>query len=127
MKILERYIVTEFAKLLLLAVASFVVVFIMFDLFENMDNLMKFNVPPLASMVFFFYKIPFIIGQISPISVLVAVLISMGLLAKHGEITAMKAGGVRLLRMALPLLFIGFAISIAAMLINEYVTPAPHK
>ncbi|MFQ5736100.1 MAG: LPS export ABC transporter permease LptG [Thermodesulfobacteriota bacterium] len=127
MKLLERYIVTEFLKLLALAVVSFVLVFILFDLFENMDNLMKFNVPVLASVVFFLYKVPFIIGQISPVSVLVAVLISLGILAKHNEITAVKAGGVRVLRVIVPLLLIGAVISVAVMLMNEYVTPTALK
>ncbi len=127
MKLIERYIVSEFLKLLALAIVSMVLIFILFDLFENMDNLMKYNVPVLAAGVFFIYKIPFIIGQISPVSVLVAVLISVGLLAKHNEMTAIKAGGVRLLRAVAPLLALGVVISFSVILMNEYVTPTALK
>ncbi|MBI1912836.1 MAG: LPS export ABC transporter permease LptG [Deltaproteobacteria bacterium] len=127
MKILEKYIISEFTKLLIISVLSFIVLFIMVDLFENMDNLMKYNVPILASFVFFLYKVPFIIGQVSPIAVLVAVLLSLGLFSKHGEITAMKAGGIRLLRVLAPLLAFGIGISLFVIFINEYITPTALK
>ncbi|MBI5886374.1 MAG: hypothetical protein HZB85_07310 [Deltaproteobacteria bacterium] len=45
MKRLERYILTEFAKLLAMAMAAFVVLFLMIDVFENMGGLMKHNAP----------------------------------------------------------------------------------
>lgn len=127
MKTIEKYILAEFAKLLLIAVLSFIMLFIMVDLFENMDSLMKYNVPLWASIVFFIYKIPFIISQISPVAVLIAVLLSLGILSKHGEITAIKAGGVRLLRVLLPLLATGVLISVAVLAMNETLTPAALK
>jgi len=127
MKILERYILTEFAKLLLIAMLSFLVLFIMVDLFENMDNLMKHGVPLLSSVLFFAYKVPFIIVQVSPVAVLIAVLLSLGLFSKHGEITAIKAGGVRLLKVLVPLLASGLVISLAVIFVNESITPTALK
>lgn len=127
MKLLEKYILTEFIKLLIIAVLSFILLFIMVDLFENIDNLMKFKVPLGSSILFFIYKVPFIIGQISPVAVLVAALISLGILSKHGEITAMKAGGIRLLKALFPLLGAGLVISALVILMNEYVTPSALK
>jgi lipopolysaccharide export system permease protein len=127
MKILEKHILSEFLRLLVMALAGFIVLFITVDLFENVDTLMAHKVPLLASFVFFIYKLPFIIGQVSPVAVLVAVLLSLGILSKHGEITAMKAGGVRLLRTIAPLLAAGLIISLSIILMNEYVTPAAQR
>lgn len=127
MKVLEKHILSEFLRLLVMALAGFIVLFITVDLFENVDTLMEHKVPLLASVVFFIHKLPFIIGQISPVAVLVAVLLSLGILSKHGEITAMKAGGVKLLRTVYPLLAAGLAISLAIILMNEYITPAAQK
>ncbi|HBG47090.1 MAG TPA: LPS export ABC transporter permease LptG [Deltaproteobacteria bacterium] len=127
MKILQRYMLSEFLKLLAIAGAGFLVLFITVDLFENMDNLIKHDVPFFAAFSFFLYKVPFIIGQVSPIAALVASLLSLGLLSKHGEITAMKAGGVKLLKAVYPLLAAGLAISLAVILMNEYVAPAALK
>ena len=127
MKILEKHVLEEFLRLLVMALAGFIVLFITVDLFENVDTLMEHKVPALASFIFFIYKLPFIIGQVSPVAVLVAVLLSLGILSKHGEITAMKAGGVKLLRTVYPLLAAGLAISLAIILMNEYITPAAQK
>lgn len=127
MKTLQKYILSEFLKLLAIATAGFIVVFITVDLFENMDNLIKHRVPFFAAFSFFIYKVPFIAGQILPVAILVATLVSLGIFAKHGEITAMKAGGVRLLRAVTPLLTAGLVLSAAVILMNEYVSPSAMK
>lgn len=124
MKTLERYILTEFAKLLVMAVAAFCVLFLMIDIFENMDGLMKHDVPAIASILFFAYKIPFILGQTSPVAALLATLLTLGALSRHGEITALKSGGVRLLRVLAPVLVAGVVLSVAVIVMNETVVPA---
>src|SRR4030066_1285485 len=127
MKILARYIAVQFLKLLLLTVSAFVLIFVMIDLSDNVDNLLLHDVPLIPSAVFCLYKIPFMVSQIAPVSVLVAVMISLGILDKHGEITAIKAGGVRLLRVIAPLLLLGLLIRVATILMDEYVTPRSLK
>ncbi len=127
MRLVQKYMLSEFLKLLAIALGAFVALFLMVDLFENIDLLMKHNVPLSESINFFAWKLPFIIGQVSPVAVLVASLVSLGLLSKHGEITAIKAGGIRLLRAVGPLLFAGLVISVLVILMNEYVTPAALK
>jgi len=123
MKRLERYFFTEFIKLLLLTTVGFIAVFIIVDLFENMDNLIKFHVPMLPCILFFVYRIPFIIGQVAPIAALLSVLLSTGMLSMSGEITAVRASGVRLLRVFIPIFLAGFIISVFVIFINEYLTP----
>ncbi len=123
MKILERHFLVEFLKLLALTITGFVVVFILVDLFENMDNLIKFHVPITSSLSFFAYKIPFIIGQVAPVAALVAVLLSTGMLSIGGEVTAVRASGVRLLRVFTPIFLTGLLISLSVFFINEYLTP----
>jgi len=123
MKRLDRYIFMEFFKLLLLTTAGFITVFLIVDLFENMDNLIKHHVPLVPCVLFFLYKIPFIIGQIAPISTLLSVLLSIGMLSMSGEMTAIRASGVRLMRVFIPLFMAGLIISLSVIFINEYLTP----
>ncbi len=123
MKRLERYFFAEFLKLLILTTVGFITVFIIVDLFENMDNLIKFHVPMLPGILFFIYRIPFIIGQVAPIAALLSVLLSTGLLSMSGEITAVRASGVRLLRVFFPIFIAGFIISVSVIFINEFLTP----
>lgn len=127
MKTLERYILTEFAKLFVMAVAAFVVLFLMIDIFENMDGLMKHRVALGPGVLFFAYKVPFIISQTSAVAALLSTLLTLGTLSRHGEITALKSGGVRLLRALAPLLLAGLVISVGVIFINETVVPAAQR
>ena len=127
MKRLQRYIVAEFLKLGLITLLAFVVLFLMVDLFEDIDRLMDNNVPLSASAAFLMYKVPPIVAQVSPVAVLLAVLLSLGILSRHGEITAIKAGGIRLIKVLGPLFIIGAVISAGVLFINEAVTPGAYK
>ncbi len=124
MKTLSKHILAEFSKLLAIAVAAFIMLFVMIDIFENMNSIMKYSVPLWPAVTFFLCKIPFIIGQVAPIAVLLSVLLTLGILARHGEITAIKAGGIRLLDVLAPLFISGAVISSGVFMLNEYVTPA---
>ncbi|MBI5886373.1 MAG: LptF/LptG family permease [Deltaproteobacteria bacterium] len=55
---------------------------------------------------------------------LLATLLTLGSLSRHGEITALKSGGVRLLRALMPMLAAGLVLSVAVILMNELVVPA---
>jgi lipopolysaccharide export system permease protein len=127
MKRLEKYIAVEFLKLAGITFGAFIVLFLMVELFENIDRLTENKVPLAASAAFIMYKLPPIITQVSPIAVLLAVLLSLGILSRHGEITAMKAGGLRLMKVLLPLFVIGAIISASILFMNEAVTPGAFK
>ncbi len=120
---LERYILMEFAKLLAISMGAFILLFVIVDVFENIGRISRAGAPSAETAAYFIYRIPFTIGQVSPIAVLLAALLSLGLLSKHNEITAIKAGGVRMFRVITPLLAAGMVISVGVMLINETVTP----
>ncbi|TAN63682.1 LPS export ABC transporter permease LptG [bacterium] len=127
MKTLTKYILLEFFKIFAMAIAGFIMVFLLVDIFENMNNLMKNKVPFASSAMFFIYKIPFIVVQTVPIAVLLAVLLTLGMLSKHNEITAIKAGGIRLIGVLKPLFIIGVIISAAILFMNETITPSATK
>lgn len=126
-KTLEKYVLTEFFKLLAIALVSFIVLFLAVDLFENVDDIMAGGASLVEGLLFFACKVPFMVSQVSPVAVLLAVLLAMGIFTKHNEITAVKAGGVSLARVLAPLLAAGLAISLAVILMNETLTPAALK
>ena len=57
-----------------------------------------------------------IINYTLPISVLVSTLVTFGILSKNNEVTAFKAHGVSLYRIALPVIGMAAAISVLAYL-----------
>ena len=72
---------------------------------------------------YFFFKIPLIISQTMPASVLLSSLLTFGILSKHSEIVAMKANGVSLYRTSFPVIIISIIVCILSFLFNEFITP----
>lgn len=66
---------------------------------------------------------PQAIVQTLPIALLLAVLLVFGRLAANSELLAVQAGGIKLRRMTMLFIVMGFIAALASGLINEYVIP----
>ena len=123
MTILDRYVTREFLKLFGLIVVSFIFLYLIFDFFEKINMFMS-NRASLAQMAsFFLFNIPMIVSLTLPAAVLLAALITFGVMSRNSEIVAMKANGISLYRSSLPLILLAGAICVIAFLFSEFVTP----
>jgi lipopolysaccharide export system permease protein len=73
---------------------------------------------------YFLYSIPFIISMTLPVAILLATLLTYSFLSKFSEITAMKANGISLYRIALPVLAVTAIVSVFLFFFTELATPA---
>jgi len=73
--------------------------------------------------MFFLYKLPLIAAQITPVGILLAVLITFGLMNKNNEIIALKSGGMSVYHFLRPILFMGLMISIFLFFVSEILVP----
>ncbi|MCX5821397.1 MAG: LPS export ABC transporter permease LptG [Deltaproteobacteria bacterium] len=123
MKIMDRYLVTEYLRNLLLITLSFLSLFLIIDFFEKIRMFLS-NHATFAQMgSYFLFRIPMVISQILPAAVLLASLVTCGYLSRHSEITAMKANGISLYRIVLPILIIAAMTSLLIFFLSEWVTP----
>ena len=123
MRILDRYLVNRFAYSLLYCLCLFSILFVVIDVFNNLDEFLKGGVNLRIVIQYYLYSMPSIIVQIVPMAVLVSLLYVLGNLARHNEITAMKASGVSSFHILAPYLFIGAVISFGIFLLSERVVP----
>jgi lipopolysaccharide export system permease protein len=72
---------------------------------------------------YFLWGLPAVIPYVVPMAVLLGVLLAMQRLSGESEIIAMKAGGISLERIAVPLMVIGFVLSIVTFLIGQSIVP----
>lgn len=125
--ILDRYVLRVFVGVFLMVLLSGIALSVIADLSENLDDVLK-NRPP-AWMVFDYYK--FLSLQISydiaPIVVLVTTLIVFSLLARTNEVTACKALGVSLFRLAVPAIAASLLISALCGLLETEVLAASNQ
>ncbi len=123
MKIIDRHLLRSFAVPLAYCLAAFTMVYVVFDLFNNLTDFVTGKAPFLSVMKFYAMIIPSALVFIFPVSLLLALLYSLSSLTKHNEFTAMRACGVGLLRLMLPFLGVGLAASLFVGLVNETAGP----
>jgi len=85
------------------------------------------NVKGKTVVLYYAYHLWQIGFTVAPIAVLVGVLVTLGLLARRNEITAMKAGGISVFRAAGPVLGMGVLASLALYGLQEFVLPETNK
>ena len=92
--ILFRYLVMEFLRILALCLLAFIVVYLIADFSDRIDDFLKHQAPVGAIVRYFLVRVPLIINEVLPIAVLAAMLLSLGGLSRHNELTAMRACGL---------------------------------
>jgi lipopolysaccharide export system permease protein len=123
MKILDRYLTIEFSRNLLFIAVCFISLFLIIDFFEKTRMFLSNNATFLQVASHFLFLIPTMLSQTLPAAVLLASLMACGSLSRHNEITAMKANGISLYRLSLPVLIIAASVCLLVFLLNEWVTP----
>ena len=102
-QLVDTYILSTFLFYLVLVLASFVSMTQVWNFFELMGDMLR-NSNLSTMFTYLFFLTPQLVYKTLPISVLVAVLVTLGLLSKQNEVTAFKACGVSLHRIATPIL-----------------------
>lgn len=124
MKIIDRYIGTQFAGPFLVGVAAFVAILLgVGPVFDAARLVVRDGFPLTLVLQVFLLQIPSVIALTLPMGTVFAALMGSGELSSHGEIVAMRAGGVSIWRLATPVVLAGMCITILAFLFNEAIGP----
>ncbi len=123
MKTLDRYLLREFFKALLFILIAFIFIFVIVDLFDDLSKFIDKRVAIFDIFLFYLYQVPSIAVLVFPVAVLLSLFFSLGMMAKHFEILALKANGISLYRIFSTYLIAGLAMSFFVILINETVVP----
>jgi lipopolysaccharide export system permease protein len=123
MTILSRYILREFLKVLALSLAAFTLLFLIVDFFDRLDSFLRHQARPLHVLSYLLLLIPKVLTHITPLAVLLSTLLTLGIFSRNQEITAMRAGGLSLLRLAAPLLGVATLGSLLLLAANEFLVP----
>ena len=126
-QVIDRYVLTSFVFYLLVLLASFVVMIYVYTFFELLSDIVKNKIPMARVLTYLAFLTPKLIYDYTPISVLVAILITFGLLTKHNEVTAFKATGVSLYRLAAPVLLSSIFLSASLFAFDHYYVPQANR
>jgi len=123
MRLLDRYIAWEYIKIFCIITFSFTMLFLTIDFFDRLPRLLRFDASKLDAILYLLLRAPYIIVLTSPISVLLSGLFLMSSLSKYNESIAIRAAGISIRRMVLPVIIIAFFYSLFILAFGEYVLP----
>jgi lipopolysaccharide export system permease protein len=121
--ILDRYVLSQLSRTIFLALLAFITVFISLDMVENVDEFVDGNASLFTVLKYYVFQVPHIFTLTLPVAVLISCLFTVGQMARHSELIAIKASGLRFGRTVIPLLFAGFIASVASLVVSELVQP----
>ncbi len=122
-KILDIYVSRGFLVYFLWSTVACSSLFVILTLFELLDDIVKNRIGLAYVISYFVFLTPQILMLVVPMAILLAILINFGILEKSSEVTALKAGGWSLYRIALPVLFTSAAFCFGLYLTQDYILP----
>ena len=125
--ILDEYVIRQFLAVLAMVLTAFVMLMLVFTFFELLGDIIRNQTPFIIVGEYLFNLMPSMIYIITPLSVLIAVLVVFGALNRTNELTAMKATGISLYRIIVPILVIASVLSISLFLFDEVYLPAANR
>jgi LPS export ABC transporter permease LptF/LPS export ABC transporter permease LptG len=122
-RLLDIYILRRFSLYFLLIMGVFVFLFETFTFFELLDDISRHRVAFLTVINYFRYLTPYLVYNLAPLGALVSVLVTLGIMSKNNEIVAIKASGISLHRLIVPLLVAGMVLAAAMLIVDETYLP----
>jgi LPS export ABC transporter permease LptG/LPS export ABC transporter permease LptF len=126
--ILDDYVLRDFTLYLALIAGTFVMLLLVFTLFELLGDILRNRVSVLTVGEYLLNVTPyFLYYPIAPLSMLLAVLVTFGLLQRSNEITAIKATGISLYRIVVPVLIASTLVAGILFLSDQLYLPYTNK
>jgi len=121
MTVIDKYVSREIIKFCAIVLIAALGLYLVVDFFRRIDNFLEAGLSLSRARVYFQLKLPEMIVEITPFSILLGVLIPLGLMKKNNEILALKSSGVNIYYLLRPALIIGLASTVFMFLLSELV------
>jgi LPS export ABC transporter permease LptG/LPS export ABC transporter permease LptF len=126
-RILDKYVVIEFLKIFFLVLGGFIVLILVFTVFDLLKDILSHDISWLIVGEYLINLVPYMLYTVAPLAVLIAVLVTFGVLNRNSEIIAMKASGISLYRLVIPIVSIAAVLSLSLFLFDQYYLPQANR
>jgi len=126
-RILDEYVVREFLNTFFLVLIGFVLLMLVFTFFELVGDILRNHIPLSTVGDYLVNLTPSMLYQIAPLAVLIAVLVTFGVLNRNSELIAMKATGISLYRLVIPIVSIAAILSLSLFLFDQFYLPQANR
>lgn len=126
MKILKKYVLKDVVSMFIFSLLVFTFALVAGNIIKLADLVINKGVDIVLVGKLFLFMVPFLLSYTIPMSALSATLLVFGRLSSDNEITAMRAHGINLYRLFLPLLIGGVVLSLFSVILNDRILPQTH-
>jgi lipopolysaccharide export system permease protein len=123
MRLVTRYLLRELLGPLFYCLSGFILLWVCLDLFSELSTFQNAKLHGSDILEFYLARMPDVLVLVLPIALLLALLYTLTDLARHHEITAIRAAGISLWRLCVPYFAVGLAATAALFALNEYCAP----
>jgi len=126
-RLLDLYVLRLYAMVFLLSFGALLGVFYISTFIDLAPHMFHGKATAAVIARYFYWETPQYVYYVIPLSVLVATLVTIGLLTKNSELIVMRACGISLYRTAVPLLLCGVVCSAALFELEEDVLSVTNR
>ena len=123
MRLLDRYLLRELIVPLFYCLVGFQIFWTAFDLFSNLKSYQDVGLGWLQIGQINLLRTPELLTTVLPIALLLALLYALTNLARHNELTAIRAAGVSLTRISIPYFTVAILLGGALFAVTEFIAP----
>lgn len=127
LRIYERYLARELYAATALVLAAFLALFAFFDLIHELQDLGKGGYELQDAVLYVALTVPGRVYELFPIAVLIGTLYGLTLLARHSEITVLRASGLSTRDMLTSLARLGTVFVVLTFIVGEFIAPPAEK
>jgi len=122
-RLLDRYVIRNFVQVYLYCIAGFISIWLIFDISDNISTFIDEHISLFLAARYYATQVPQVFIILLPVSLLLALLFTLGRMSRANEIVSMLTAGVSLPRVLLPLIGIGLLTVAASMALNYSLAP----
>jgi len=125
--LLDDYVLRDFFIYLGMILSSFLVLLLVFTLFELLGDILRNQTPAIVVAEYLLNVAPYLLYSVAPLIMLLAVLITFGLMNRSNEITAIKATGTSVYRIAMPVLAAAAVLATGLFFADQFYLPRTNQ
>ncbi|MEJ2009767.1 MAG: LPS export ABC transporter permease LptF [Acidobacteriota bacterium] len=126
-QMLDIYVLRSWLFYLAILLVTFTGIYMIFDFFQLLGDIVRNQIAAQIILKYYWYLTPQVVYLMLPLSILVATLVSLGLMTKSNEVTAIKSAGVSLYRVSAPILIAAGLLSGSMFLLGNNYLPGTNQ
>ncbi len=125
--LLDDYVLRDFFIYLGMILATFMVLVLVFTLFELLGDILRNQTPAVVVAEYLLNVAPYLLYNVAPLVMLLTVLVTFGLMERSNEITAVKATGISIYRIVTPVLVAAAFMAAGLFFADQFYLPHTNK